>query len=494
MGAEQSKRLFPEGVQQAPSWLPEVLSFGSWQDRAAIISTSRRTAITRDDMLYRYFCTLLRKESGLYIPVSLPSSDRSWKNVFMEYYRARDLWSAVPEPEEGEEDAALWRRSNQAIKTERFRVNVYARFRPMNEEEAQAKKDKLDKLKEERRENGEAEEEEDAMPKCVLPLHQRLSMIRMANQGSGSKGMSKREALRVLASEGDWFGKKFKMINKNETGKIKDKENSSKENTNNQRQGTTNTDVIDMDLNLGFGGVSALLRKGEKPLQFQKVKREQTVSKVQSVDPNMARVVMMAPDVGLREFSFDGVVAAAKPGHDNASTQQEKVYDLVCKRLVMDFLNGFNGTCIAYGQTASGKTYTMVGPDGVLESITHHQGKIEGQKGIVPRACEEVLAFVADSDGSRAKLGLRSELAVSYVEIYGDTVTDLLKGGARVGHSKVAAQRFVLSGAVENPVRSLDEVHACLQQGDGHRRRAATAMNDRSSRAHALFILTLRRR
>ena len=41
-------------------------------------------------------------------------------------------------------------------------------------------------------------------------------------------------------------------------------------------------------------------------------------------------------------------------------------------------------------------------------------------------------------------------------------------------------------------LQTLAEVHSCLQQGDSHRRRAATAMNDRSSRAHALFILTLR--
>ena len=49
---------------------------------------------------------------------------------------------------------------------------------------------------------------------------------------------------------------------------------------------------------------------------------------------------------------------------------------------------------IAYGQTASGKTYTMVGPDGVLENMALAQGKLDGSKGIVPRACEEVLAYV----------------------------------------------------------------------------------------------------
>ena len=68
----------------------------------------------------------------------------------------------------------------------------------------------------------------------------------------------------------------------------------------------------------------------------------------------MAKVVVIAPDVGLREFNFDGVLPVKA---SNTSS-----YDLLARRLVMDFLNGYNGTCIAYGQTAAGKTHTMMAP------------------------------------------------------------------------------------------------------------------------------------
>jgi kinesin family member 5 len=80
---------------------------------------------------------------------------------------------------------------------------------------------------------------------------------------------------------------------------------------------------------------------------------------------------------------------------------------------------------------------------------------------------------------------------VSYVEVFGDDVTDLLDNGARCGHSKVSAQRYVLSGATGRKVDSLEEIAELLEQGELQKRKAATAMNDRSSRAHALFIMTL---
>lgn len=44
-------------------------------------------------------------------------------------------------------------------------------------------------------------------------------------------------------------------------------------------------------------------------------------------------------------------------------------------------------------------------------------------------------------------LVLLPQVTASYVEVFGDEVTDLLRSGAKCGHSKVAAQRYVLSGA-----------------------------------------------
>ena len=86
-----------------------------------------------------------------------------------------------------------------------------------------------------------------------------------------------------------------------------------------------------------------------------------------------------------------------------------------------------------YGQTGSGKTWTCFGPSPNEASYQPNN------RGLVQRACEEI--FQASEE--RQKLGIESKLSVSYVEVYGNEVTDLLKNGERVGHNKVSSQRYV---------------------------------------------------
>lgn len=52
-----------------------------------------------------------------------------------------------------------------------------------------------------------------------------------------------------------------------------------------------------------------------------------------------------------KHFTFDHVFTP--------TVNQAEVYDVVAKPIVADVLNGYNGTIFAYGQTSSGKTYTM---------------------------------------------------------------------------------------------------------------------------------------
>lgn len=59
----------------------------------------------------------------------------------------------------------------------------------------------------------------------------------------------------------------------------------------------------------------------------------------------------------------------------DVDTIQEEIYNEVGAPVLLNILDGFNGTIMAYGQTSSGKTYTMQGPD--LNSWE--------EKGIIPR-------------------------------------------------------------------------------------------------------------
>lgn len=114
----------------------------------------------------------------------------------------------------------------------------------------------------------------------------------------------------------------------------------------------------------------------------------------------------------------------------------------------------------------------MFGP-GVADSAV---SRTSSDRGIIPRACVEILNAMVERERTHK---IRSKLCVSYVEIFGDQIFDLLKGGAPCGQSKVAAQRYVLSGAAEQEVKDLRGIAEVLRIGDKQKRFAATAMNDR---------------
>jgi kinesin family protein 3/17 len=76
-------------------------------------------------------------------------------------------------------------------------------------------------------------------------------------------------------------------------------------------------------------------------------------------------------------FTFDHV-------YDMNSTQ-ENVYENTAKQAVWSVLEGYNATILAYGQTGTGKTYTM-------EGFKYSAG--DPQRGIVPRSMEEIFRFI----------------------------------------------------------------------------------------------------
>ena len=74
-------------------------------------------------------------------------------------------------------------------------------------------------------------------------------------------------------------------------------------------------------------------------------------------------------------------------------------------------LEGFNGTVFAYGQTSSGKTFTMQGPD-IYDSL---------QKGIIPRMVRHIFQYIEHTDES-----LEFAMKIGYCEIYLEKIKDLL--------------------------------------------------------------------
>jgi hypothetical protein len=261
-----------------------------------------------------------------------------------------------------------------------------------------------------------------------LPLHQRLAIIRMNRNITSQK-----EAFKILTQQGAW-----------NSGFIND--NIEPSNDEHVTQHTTSSIA---------GGVH-------------------------SVDSKMNFAILVDNTKGLRKFEFDHVLP------DTCS--QENVYKTTTMPLVTDFINGIDVTCIVYGQTGSGKTYTMFGQH--KHDYSHHDD-LPRQYGILPRACSEIFQAIKYRTDN-LKLTLTSEVYISYVEIYGNKVSDLLKAGALCGQNSASSQRYVYDGSLEVPVYSLEEVFLLLKLGDEQKRKAATAMNAHSSRAHSVFIIKLK--
>ena len=275
--------------------------------------------------------------------------------------------------------------------------------------------------------------------KVTLPLHQRLQLIKLSKRLKSNAA-----ALNVLKQEGSWFGAEWDKID------AENPEASSGDNKENSPSSPRRRAADASHVNVG----------------------------IQSIDPMNGRVVMVeGGSRGLREFEFDSVLAE--------HSSQSLVYESAARKLVSEFMNTINGTLFCYGQTGSGKSFTMFGAEASFADRSSRS-----LKGLVPRVCEEVLQAMRVRETTLNDTIL-SSLSVSYIEIFGDEVVDLLQGGKRCGNSRVASQRYVLSGGAEKPLSSLEECVMYLNAGEQQKKRAATAMNDRSSRAHSLFILTL---
>lgn len=140
-------------------------------------------------------------------------------------------------------------------------------------------------------------------------------------------------------------------------------------------------------------------------------------------------------------------------------------------------LEGYNGTILAYGQTGTGKTYTMTGnPDSPQA------------RGIIPNTFAHIFGHISKCQENQKFL-----VRVSYMEIYNEEVRDLL--GKELNKSLEVKERtdigvFVkdLSGFVVNNAADLENI---MKLGNRNRAVGATKMNTESSRSHAIFSITV---
>ncbi|XP_006202180.1 kinesin-like protein KIFC1 isoform X1 [Vicugna pacos] len=176
------------------------------------------------------------------------------------------------------------------------------------------------------------------------------------------------------------------------------------------------------------------------------------------------------------DFSFDRVFP---PG-----SGQDEVFEEI-SMLVQSALDGYPVCIFAYGQTGSGKTFTMEGGPGGDTQM----------EGLIPRALRHLFSVAQELSGQ----GWTYSFVASYVEIYNETVRDLLATGTRkgqVGECEIrragpGSEELTVTNARYVPVSCEKEVEALLHLARQNRAVARTAQNERSSRSHSVFQLQI---
>ncbi|NXK62726.1 CENPE protein, partial [Sylvietta virens] len=172
---------------------------------------------------------------------------------------------------------------------------------------------------------------------------------------------------------------------------------------------------------------------------------------------------------GTKIFSYDRVF------HSSDNTQQ--LYDGVAVPIIQSAVQGYNGTIFAYGQTASGKTYTMMGN--------------EDSMGIIPKAIQHVFKIICEIPDREFLL------RVSYMEIYNETITDLLCDNRKkkpLGIREDVNRNTYVEDLIEEVVVAPEQVMEWIRKGERNRHYGETKMNEHSSRSHTIFRMIIESR
>ncbi|KAJ8537625.1 hypothetical protein K7X08_014165 [Anisodus acutangulus] len=187
-----------------------------------------------------------------------------------------------------------------------------------------------------------------------------------------------------------------------------------------------------------------------------------------------------------RIFTFDKVFGP--------SAQQRDLYDQAIIPIVNEVLEGFNCTIFAYGQTGTGKTYTMEGE--CKRSKSGPNGELPEEAGVIPRAVKQIFDTLESQNAEYS-------VKVTFLELYNEEITDLL---APEDLSKAALEDrqkkqlplmedgkggVLVRGLEEEIVTSANEIFTLLERGSSKRRTAETLLNKQSSRSHSLFSITI---
>ncbi|ONL96701.1 Kinesin-like protein KIN-5B [Zea mays] len=182
-----------------------------------------------------------------------------------------------------------------------------------------------------------------------------------------------------------------------------------------------------------------------------------------------------------KTFTFDKVFGP--------QSQQRSIYNHAVAPLVTEVLEGYNCTVFVFGQTGTGKTYTMEG------EMRQKVSELPDTAGVIPRAVCHIFEILT---ARKADYSMK----VTFLELYNEDITDLLSLEDQSRFPEGRQKRpitlmedgkggAVIRGLEEIVVYSPSDIYSLLEHGSARRRTADTALNKQSSRSHAVFSINI---
>ena len=193
-------------------------------------------------------------------------------------------------------------------------------------------------------------------------------------------------------------------------------------------------------------------------------------SKIITILEPMISSTVDATAYAKHSFTFDQVF-----GPD---ISQSQVYNQQCRPIIDSVFRGFNATILAYGQTGTGKSFTISGT--------------RTEPGIIPRAVEDIFAKIYEAKNTQFLL------RASFLQLYKEQIQDLLD--TRTKNLRIREQQtqdgvlIYVDNLSEFIVRNPQELFQLLEHGGKNRKIGPTHMNVESSRSHSVFSLTIEQR
>jgi hypothetical protein len=167
----------------------------------------------------------------------------------------------------------------------------------------------------------------------------------------------------------------------------------------------------------------------------------------------------------LPPFSFDKVF--------DIDTSNNTMYEFF-KDTIKDVCDGYNGTIFTYGQSGSGKTFTMYGDD-IFD---------QNKRGIIPRVIDHLFDIIEESNDD-----VMFQLKFSILQIYKEVIYDLLTGERDLKVKESPVKGIYVEGISEFFIDSRDTFLELLKLSQDQRIVSGTKLNQYSSRSHTIFML-----